>query len=69
MIRLGDPGDGQKRERPGIVEDPSAGLLRVKLRERLVKDVCQVAEEQQCRTADGVREQSEGILMTLDAGG
>ena len=59
MIRLGDPGDGQKREQPGIVEDPSAGILRVKLRERLVKDVRQVAEEQQCRAADGVRVVSE----------
>ena len=59
MMRLGNPGDGLKRERQKIVDDPGAGILRVKLRERLVKDVRQVAEEQQCRAADGVRVQSE----------
>ena len=58
-MRLGNPGDGLKRERQKIVDDPGAGILRVKLRERLVKDVRQVAEEQQCRAADGVRVQSE----------
>ena len=43
-MRLGDPGDGQKREQQKIVDDPDAGLLRVKLRERLVRDLRQAVK-------------------------
>ena len=67
MMQLWDRSDGQERERQRIVDDPSAGLFRVKSRDRLVKDVRQVPEEQQRRTADGVRVAFERILMTLGA--